>query len=43
MRPSLVARDNVVPLATSPKKTDPGVVGQGVAGCLGIGIRKKNR
>jgi hypothetical protein len=41
MRPSFVARDSVAALATSPKKTDPGVVGHGVAGCLAIGFRKK--
>jgi len=33
----------VASLATSPKKTDPGVVGHGVVGCLAIKLRKKDR
>jgi hypothetical protein len=33
----------MAPLATSLKKTDPGVVGHGVPGCLGIWCRKKSR
>lgn len=36
MRPSLDARDSVATLATSPKNTDPGLVGHGVVGCLAI-------
>jgi hypothetical protein len=36
MRPSATARDRVAGLATSPKKTDPEVVGQGVVGVRGM-------
>ena len=35
--PSLVARELVAALATSPKNTDPGVVGHGVAGWRDVG------